>query len=89
MIKLFDEYPELENDRILLRRLTDADADALGAFTGNERVYRTLPTFLYERKYPDPHEVIRRMHEECFLTKESLILGLFLKSGEEFCGLGI
>lgn len=87
MRKLFDEMPRLENERLLLRELEDGDAKALRDLTSNVMVYRYLPVFLYEQKYEDPHVVIRRMREECFLTKESLILGIFLREGMEFCGL--
>ena len=46
-------------------------------------VYRYLPTFLFEQKYDDIHDVIRRLYDECF--KESIILGVFME--KEFCGL--
>ena len=49
----------------------------------SEAVYRYLPTFLFERKYTDIHEVIRRLYTECF--EESLILGVFMEG--QFCGL--
>ena len=58
MIKLFDEIPTLENERLCLQRLCDADAEALRAFAHDRRVYRYLPTFLFEQKYEDPHLVI-------------------------------
>ena len=32
MAKLFTEYPVLENDTILLRKMTEDDAEALGEF---------------------------------------------------------
>lgn len=47
MKKLFDEIPKLENGRIVLRRLEEADAPALAAFAHDPLVYRYLPTFLY------------------------------------------
>ena len=78
-MKLFESYPVLENDNVLLRKLTLEDAPALRSLTECDEMYRTLPTFLYERKYADPREVIARMDEECFQTKESLLLGIFLK----------
>ena len=85
--KLFNRIPVLENGTVLLRQLEDADADALGAFAHSERVYRYLPTFLFEQKYEDPHTVIRKLYDECFAAEESLILGIFLKDGMQFCGL--
>ena len=85
--KLFDEIPRLEDDFIVLRRLTLRDADALREFAHNERVYRYLPTFLWEQKYKDPEVVIEKLYGECIQAKESLILGIFLKENGDFCGL--
>ena len=80
---LFDEYPVLSNDLITLRKMTEDDADALKALTEEENVYKTIPTFLYELKYPDKREVIARMDEECFATELYVLLGVYLNSGEE------
>ena len=74
--ELFEAYPVLENERIILRKMTEKDADALGELTANAKVYQYLPTFLFEQKYADPREVIARMDVECFDTKESILLGI-------------
>ena len=87
MIKLFDEIPRLESNRLCLQRLCDADAEELRAFAHDRSVYRYLPTFLFEQKYEDPYIVIQRLYAECFQAKESLILGIFLKDAKAFCGL--
>ena len=81
--KLFSEIPYLENERIVLKRITDADAGPLQELVSNDRIYRYLPTFLFERKYPDIRLVIDRLYTECF--RESIILGIF--EGGKFCGL--
>ena len=83
MKQLFHEIPVLHGKRVTLRALADADAGALRALTRQDEVYRYLPTFLFEKKYGDPHEVIRRLYDECL--ENSLILGIFLE--ERFCGL--
>ena len=53
MNKLFDEIPRIENDRILLRRLAKDDIPCLNQMTSDEKVYRYLPTFLFEKQYDD------------------------------------
>ena len=83
--KLFSEIPYLQNERITLRRLTSADADALQELVDSPAVYRYLPTFLYEKKYPDVSCVIRHLYDECF--EESIILGIFENENDRFCGL--
>ena len=84
---LFEEYPVLEDDMIVIRRMTDADAGALAEMCAQEAVYRYVPTFLYEQKYEDKHEVIAKMDEECFDTRDSLLLGVYLKETGAFAGI--
>ncbi len=49
----------------------------MSRLAADERVYRWLPTFLFERKYADAQEVIRRLYTECL--EESLILGAIVR----------
>lgn len=81
--KLFSEIPFLKGRRITLKPLTRADQSGLQELVDSPRVYRYLPTFLFEQKYPDVGYVIDHLYDECW--KESIILGVFL--GDEFCGL--
>ena len=83
MKNLFSDIPELRGERVLLRRLADADAEDLQALKDSPAVYRWLPTFLFEQKYDDPHTVIRRLYSEGL--EQSLILGVFM--GGRFYGL--
>ena len=83
MKKLFSEIPYLHGERIALREITLDDAAALEELVNSPAVYRYLPTFLFEKKYPDIHDVIRRLYDECF--QESIILGISEK--DQFCGL--
>ena len=81
--KLFSEIPDLQGRRLRLGRLTPEHADGLQELVNSENVYRYLPTFLFEKQYPDVRDVIDRLYDECW--KESIILGIFLDGG--FCGL--
>ncbi len=83
MKKLFSEIPHLRGERLILRKLTESDAEALQELVNSEIVYRFLPTFLFERKYEDISYVIRHLYDECW--KESIILGIFWDG--VFCGL--
>ena len=83
MKDFFSQIPTLRSERVVLRRLEEADAPALQKLADSAKVNRYLPTFLFEKKYPDAAEAIRRMYDECL--EESLILGIFLDG--EFCGL--
>ncbi|MBR3018655.1 MAG: GNAT family N-acetyltransferase [Clostridia bacterium] len=87
MKKLFDEIPTLENQRLVLQKLNDADSEDLRELAHDRSVYRYLPTFLFEQKYEDPRLAVQKLYTECFQAKESLILGIFLKDTKAFCGL--
>ena len=82
-IRLFSEIPFLRDKELVLKKLEAHDADALGELVKNPRVYRYLPTFLFEKKYDDLSYVIKHLYDECF--QESIILGIF--KDNEFCGL--
>ena len=64
MKELFEEYPYLEGENLILRKLNMSDADALAELTSRKKVYETLPTFLYELKYPDKRKAIALMDAE-------------------------
>ena len=77
MKKLFEEYPVLENDAVILRKMTEADAERLSEITSLESVYATLPTFLFELRYPDKTKVIEHLDDECLTGEGSLLLGIY------------
>ena len=72
--KFFTEIPCIEGPRLILKQVEEQDAEALAEMTQNPNVYRLLPTFLFEKKYADAREVIRRLYDEAF--RESIILGI-------------
>ena len=86
-MKLFDDYPFLEDEFILLKRPGEDSAEALDMMTRNEKVYRFLPTFLHELQYEDKREAIRTMYDDCFLKHISIHLGIYLKEDDSFVGL--
>lgn len=81
--KPFSEIPFIRGERICLGPLTSSDSSALAELTENERVYRYIPTFLFEKRYADPKYIIDHLYDECW--KESIILGIF--KDNSFCGL--
>lgn len=85
--ELFSEVPRLESERLVVGRVEDGDADALQELVQSERVYRYLPTFLFEKQFDDMHEVVRELYGDLFRRKESLILGVRLKGEGALCGL--
>ena len=76
--KLFSEIPLIQGSCVILRRLESHDAPGLQTLVDSPSVYRYLPTFLFEKKYADVHEVIHRLYDECL--KDSIILGICSQS---------
>lgn len=85
--KLFSEIPSIEGERIVLDRVVDTDAEALGDLVGNQLVQRFEPAFLFEKQFDDAHEAIRHMYGKVFDNKESLILAVRMKETGELAGL--
>ena len=85
--KLFDEIPRIEGERIVLDRITDADAEALEDLIRTDAIYTYEPTYLFEKQCADAHEAIRLLYGDLFKNKESLILGIRLKETGEVAGL--
>ena len=83
MKELFPEPPALAGSRLCLQPLSLSDADSLRMLVQEESVYRYLPTFLFEKKYDQPKDVLLRLYDEGL--NDSLILGVFME--QRFCGL--
>ena len=86
--KLFDEIPCLEGDRLILRKLSETDKDALREMADSNNVYRYEPTFLLEQQYTDMDELLRDLYGKYFEEKQNLFLGIFLKEDPtDLCGI--
>lgn len=87
MKKLFDVFPYIEGDSIILKNMFDDDVLALRDMINNKNVYRYLPTFLGELKNQDTLKFIRDSYTKYFLDKEAIYMGVYLKSNAIFCGI--
>ena len=88
MKKLFDEIPYLEGERVIFRKITEDDRDALQEMAHSNIVYRYEPTYLLEQQYTDMDRLLRDLYGEYFEKKQNLFLGIFLKDNpSELCGL--
>ncbi len=81
--ELFPEVPTIKGERVVIRRLREADAEELRQLADSAAVNRYLPTFLLEQQTNDMQGLIRHLYDD--LMEESLFLGVFI--GEEFYGL--
>ena len=72
MKRLFSEIPYIETERLGLRKIEETDEGSLSELVHSQNVYRYLPTFLFEHKYENIHDVIRHLYDECFRGKRRL-----------------
>ena len=88
MKKLFDEIPCLEGERVILRKITEEDREALREMAQSSNVYRCEPTYLLEQQYTDMDQLLRDLYGKYFEEKQNLFLGICLRDHpEELCGL--
>ena len=83
MKKLFSEIPCIESEDIVLKKIELKHISALRELVNDNKAYRYLPTFLYEKSSDDLVQVIGGLYTECF--RQSIILGIF--RNDEFCGI--
>ncbi len=77
-MELFDSFPHLQSDRLCIRKMTEADVDALSEITGSENVYRFIPPFLYQKSRGNLLAAIRNLGGRDFEKKKMIIAGIYL-----------
>ena len=88
MKKLFDEIPCLEGERVILKKITENDREALLEMSRRKNIYRYEPSYLLEQQYTDMDQLLRDLYGEFFEKKQNLFLGIYLRENPaELCGL--
>lgn len=77
MSELFDTFPHLENDMIIIRKMVEADVDALAEITANDNVYRYQPLLLYKKSRGNLLAAIRNLGGRDFDKKKRIIAGIY------------
>lgn len=49
MNKIFDEFPYLENDYLIIKKMSEENVDDLMEITNNDNIYKYIPYFLYKK----------------------------------------
>ncbi len=65
MAELFDEFPYLTNDYLIIRKMTVEDVPALSQISHNEQVFRYIPMSFYKKND--------------FVKKKQIIAGIYLQ----------
>ena len=88
MKKMFDEIPCLEGERIILKKITENNREALQEMACRKNIYRYEPSYLLEQQYTDMDQLLHDLYGEYFEKKQNLFLGIYLlEKPSDLCGL--
>lgn len=79
MTKLFDTFPYLENDKVIIRKMESSDVAALSEISNNDNVYKYIPPFLYKKSNKVLETAIKNLGGKDFENKKYIIAGIYLK----------
>ena len=77
MAELFDVFPYLENDRVIIRKMELNDVAALAEISNNDNVYKFLPPFLYKKSNKALETAIKNLGGRDFEKKNHIIAGVY------------
>ena len=85
---IFDTWPRLENETVLLKKMTGTDRPDLEQMLADEDIYRYEPTFLPELTSESCRDFITRDCDRLFREKSALLLGIYPKEEpDRFMGI--
>lgn len=79
MRDLFEEFPYLENDKVIIRKMKSSDVAALSMISNNDNVYKYIPAFLYKKSNKTLETAIKNLGGRDFEKKKLIIAGIYLQ----------
>lgn len=79
MAELFETFPYLENEKIIIRKMTSYDVPALSEISHNGNVYKYIPPFLYKKSDKLLETAIKNLGCRDFDKKKLIVAGIYLK----------
>lgn len=79
MAELFEIFPYLENDKVIIKKMELNDVEALSEISNNDNVYRFIPPFLYKKSSKVLETAIKNLGKKDFEKKKQIIAGIYLK----------
>lgn len=79
MAELFDKFPYLENDKVIIRKMKLNDVEALSEISNNDNIYRFILPFLYKKSSKALETAIKNLGKRDFEKKKLIIAGIYLK----------
>lgn len=75
---LFEQFPHIVNEKIIIRKMIEDDLEHLYEITNNENVYQYIPSFLYKKSKGNLLAAIRNLGGRDFDKKKCIIAGVYL-----------
>lgn len=83
MAELFEIFPYLKDDHIIIRKMVESDVDSLIEITNNPNVYRYIQPFLYQKSKTSLLTAIKNLGNRDFNQKKRIIAGIYLSEEPE------
>ncbi len=83
MAELFDAFPHIENDRVIIKKMVESDVPALSEISNNDNVYKYIPPFLYKKNDKFLKTAINNLGGRDFDKKKLIIAGVYLKDNPD------
>lgn len=88
MATIYDEFPYLENEFVIIKKMSEEDVDDLMEITNNDNVYKYVPLFLFKKSRNTLITAIRNLGSRDFEKKKMIIAGVYLtKNPKQLIGL--
>ncbi|MDL2218353.1 GNAT family N-acetyltransferase [Christensenellaceae bacterium OttesenSCG-928-M15] len=88
MCELYDEFPNLQNEKIEIRKMVESDVAALMEISHSDAVYRYISPFLYRKSEKFLQTAIKNFGGRDFDKKKMMIAGIYLqKAPDRLVGL--
>ncbi|MDD4292153.1 MAG: GNAT family N-acetyltransferase [Clostridia bacterium] len=78
MSELFECFPYIQNEHLIIKKMTEDDLDALEEMTSNANLYRYVPPFLYKKSRGNLLAAIRNLGGREFDKKRKIMVGVYL-----------
>lgn len=79
MTQLFDVFPYLENNKVIIRKMVSSDIAALSEISNNDNVYKFISPFLYKKSNKALGTAIKNLGGRDFDIKKYIIAGIYFK----------
>ena len=76
---LYEQFPYIETEDIMIRKMKKADTDSLFAVCSNKNVFKYIPEFLYAEDRELLKVAIWKVGEYDFAERRWIIAGVFRK----------